>query len=245
MVALVYKRRALPIAWIVSKGKKGHFPQGLHIALIKEVQALIPDGARVVLLGDGEFDGTNLQAIVNGWAWEYVCRTARSITLYYEGEPFHFETLGDATKRGECIGIPSALFTQQRYGPVLAISWWKKDCKEPIYLISNMKSPEEACDFYGKRFRIETFFSDQKSRGFNLHKSHISNPERLRRLMIAACLAYYWIIYLGDMALQNGWNKILHRTNRCDLSLFQLGLRLLNYFLKEGLSIPVAFLPLC
>jgi len=63
--------------------------------------------------------------------------------------------------------------------------------------------------------------------------------------MIAACLAYYWIIYLGDMALQNGWNKILHRTNRCDLSLFQFGLRLLNYFFNEGLSIPVAFLPLC
>jgi hypothetical protein len=36
---------------------------------------------------------------------------------------------------------------------------------------------------------IETFFSDQKSRGFNLHKSHVSDPARLARLLIAACLA--------------------------------------------------------
>jgi hypothetical protein len=245
MVALIYKKRALPIAWIVNKGKKGHFPESLHIALINEVKALIPDGARVVLLGDGEFEGIDLQAIVNGWEWEYVCRTARSITLYFEGEPFRFGALAEATKCGECIGVPDVLFTHGKYGPVLAVSWWRKDCKEPICLISNMRSHEDACQFYEKRFRIETFFSDQKSRGFNLHRSHISNPGRLRRLMIAACLAYYWMVYLGDMALRNGMNKIVHRTDRCDLSLFQLGLRLLDYLLNEGLSIPVAFLPLC
>jgi len=48
---------------------------------------------------------------------------------------------------------------------------------------------------YQKRFRIETFFSDQKSRGFHIHKSHISDPRRLSRLLIAACVAYLWIVY--------------------------------------------------
>jgi hypothetical protein len=33
----------------------------------------------------------------------------------------------------------------------------------------------------------------------------------------------------------------MHRKSRCDLSLFQLGLRVLEHFLKEGLSIPVMF----
>jgi hypothetical protein len=42
----------------------------------EEIQALIPDRAGVVLLVDGGFDGIDLQAIVNGWKWEYVCRTA-------------------------------------------------------------------------------------------------------------------------------------------------------------------------
>ena len=59
------------------------------------------------------------------------------------------------------------------------------------------KSPKDAYDYHSERFRIETFFSDQKSRGFNIHKSHISDPVRLNRLMIAACLAYIWIIFLG------------------------------------------------
>jgi len=52
-----------------------------------------------------------------------------------------------------------------------------------------MEAAEEAWRYYQKRFRIETFFSDQQSRGFHIHKSHISDPQRLSRLLIAACLA--------------------------------------------------------
>lgn len=94
---------------------------------------------------------------------------------------------------------------------------------------------------YAKHCRIETFFSDQKSRGFHLHQSHLSDPTRLARLLIAACLAYIWIIYLGALCAQDGWRRLIHRGDRCDLSLFQLGLRLLEYLLNEDRAIPVAF----
>jgi hypothetical protein len=67
------------------------------------------------------------------------------------------------------------------------------------------------------------------------------NPERLAKLMIAARLAYLWIIHLGVLAKRDDWVKIIHRTDRCDLSLFQLGLDLLEHFLDEYLSIPMAF----
>ncbi len=89
--------------------------------------------------------------------------------------------------------------------------------------------------------RIETFFSDQKSRGFQLHKSHISDPMRLARLLIAACLAYVWMIYLGTQAHLHRLVPLLHRADRCDLSLFQLGLDLLHYYLEEDLEILVDF----
>src|SRR2546430_1784252 len=92
-----------------------------------------------------------------------------------------------------------------------------------------------------KAFPYRTFFSDQKSRGFHLHKSHISDKKRLSRLLIAACLAYIWIVYLGAMCMTEGGVEIIHRRHRCDLSLFQLGLRLLTNFLNEDLPIPVAF----
>jgi hypothetical protein len=145
------------------------------------------------------------------------------------------------TAPGEIFDAPGCKFTQKKYGPVLALCWWREDCKEPIYLVSNLDSPEEACRLYSKRFRIETLFSDAKSRGFNLHKSRITAPDRLSRLMIGACLAYYWIVYLGAVAVNGDWWQEIHRSNRCDLSFFQLGLRLLKHFLKNGFHIPYRF----
>ena len=91
------------------------------------------------------------------------------------------------------------------------------------YLVSNLSSAEEAIQYYKKRFRIETFFSDQKSRGFNIQKSHIEDPQRLSRLLIASCLAYIWIVYLGSLCKSDGWQDVIHRRNRCDLSLSEYG----------------------
>ena len=48
-------------------------------------------------------------------------------------------------------------------------------------MVSNLATAEEACRWYQKRFRIETCFADQKSRGFHMHQSHISDPQRLSR----------------------------------------------------------------
>ena len=239
MVSVIYKKRALPIAWIVIKGNKGHFPEESHVALIEQVHSLLPQGTKAIFLGDGEFDGTTLQATVDAYGWQYVCRTAKNVILCEEEQEFAFEEIGITP--GKQISLPNVTFTRQGYGPVHAIAWWRRGYKEPIYLVTNMELAEEACYWYAKRFRIETFFSDQKSRGFHLHKSHITNPERLSRLLIAACLAYIWIIYLGVLAIRDGWAKIIHRTDRCDLSLFQLGLRLLDHFLNEHKAIPVAF----
>ena len=55
----------------------------------------------------------------------------------------------------------------------------------------------------------------------------------------AACLAYIWIVYLGSLGEKDGWREIMHRRKRCDLSLFQLGLRVLEHFFNEELPIPV------
>ena len=65
MIHVLYKGRALPLAWRVRQGPKGHFPEELHIALVALMRACLPKGTQVVLLGDGEFDGTTLQETLN------------------------------------------------------------------------------------------------------------------------------------------------------------------------------------
>lgn len=242
MASVIYGKRALPIAWLVKRGKKGHFSAEDHLWLFEQVRALIPDEADVIFLGDGEFDSVALQRAIDSAGWNYVCRTACS-TLVTDGTtscrigalmPFSGERY---------LSMPGASVTQALYGPVHVVVWHERHYAEPIYLVTTLALAEEACHWYRHRFGIETFFSDQKSRGFHLHKSHLWDPERLSRLMLAAALAYLWMVYLGVTALHQGWYKQFHRSDRVDLSLFQLGLRLLEHMLNEAWDLLVAFIP--
>ena len=130
---------------------------------------------------------------IEGYGWKYVCRTAKDTIITQDNEMLTFEQLQVCP--GTRITLTDAYITQKQYGPVMAIAWWNEEYEEPIYLVSNLSIDEDPCDWYRMRFSIETLFSDQKSRGFHLHKSHLSDPERLAQLMIAACLAYIWIVY--------------------------------------------------
>lgn len=236
MVSLIYGQRAIPIAWLVIAGTKGHFPAETHVALLRDLQALVPETAEVVFLGDGEFDSPELQAAAEGAGWDYICRTAKNIQIRVKGKWLSLADL--KVKRGQREFRKGVLFTHAAYGPVMVVAWWDARYEEPIYLVSNLRCVQAACAWYRKRAHIETFFSDQKSRGFQLDKSHVSDPTRVMRLMLAACFAYLWIIYLGVVAHQDDWTPKIHRGHRCDLSLFQLGLRLLDHLLKNDFPLP-------
>ena len=239
VASVCYKGRALPIAWLVREGKKGHFPEAMHLELLGEVQAMIPPQAEVVFLGDGEFDGTELFEQIQSAGWHFVCRTAHNRILSEEGERFRFSDLDVGSE--PYVLLPGITYSAKDYGPLQAVLWHEAPYKDPVYLITNMDLAGEAIWYYRKRFRIETMFSDHKSRGFHLHKSHLSDPARLSRMMIAVSLAYIWMVSLGSRAIKTGTHREIHRSDRCDLSLFQLGFRMLEHILNEGFTIPVCF----
>ena len=142
MLSILYRGRALPLAWLVISAKKGHFSQEKHSKLLSAIQEFIPAGADVIFLGDGEFDGTELQTELTNFDWKYACRTS-SNTILHDGEEFSFQDL--LLQPGMCLSLPDVLFTRQQFGPVLAIAWWRVGYKEPIYLVTNFELTKEAC----------------------------------------------------------------------------------------------------
>ena len=168
MLCVVYQRRALPLAWLVVRGAKGHFPESTHCALLAQLQPHIPPEASVVFLGDGEFDGTRLQATIDDYGWHYACRTALTTLIWSGDASVHFGDLG--VQPDEVVMVEEVQVTQARYGPVLALAVWDAAYAEPIYLVSNLANAAAAIGWYRQRARIETFFSDQKSRGFHIHR---------------------------------------------------------------------------
>lgn len=126
MIHVVYKGRALPLAWLVRTGKKGHFPEALHIALVEQGQKLIPAGVSVVLLGDGECDGTDLQQTMAHAGWSSVCRTGCHMTASWQGETFRLDTWGWCIKPGMLVDFSEVRFTEEAYGPIMLICCWAK-----------------------------------------------------------------------------------------------------------------------
>lgn len=240
MVGVLYRKRALPIAWLVYKGKKGHASSDRHIQALTKVLPLVPEGSEVILLGDAEYDTTDMLIwLEKNTTWQYVLRTSPQIYVQANSQS---QPIRDyALEKGKLFFLQAVGFTQTATVTLNLVGWWASRYDEPIYLLTNLPNAYQACRYYRRRFQIETFFSDQKSRGFHIHKSHLADPARLSRLLIAACLAYLWMIYQGLQLIAENKTSLIDRTERVDKSLFRLGLDWIKYALKHCLDFQPMF----
>lgn len=58
--------------------------------------------------------------------------------------------------------------------------------------------PEEAVATYKDRWQIETLFRAMKSSGFNIEDTHMTEIDRIERLVAVVCVALVWAYLVGD-----------------------------------------------
>lgn len=59
-----------------------------------------------------------------------------------------------------------------------------------LFIASSGAPQTEAIDAYADRWQIETLFGALKSRGFNFEDTHLTDPQRLSKLMGLTALAF-------------------------------------------------------
>ncbi len=238
MIGVMYKSRALPLGWVVFKGKKGHSSQDTQLALFKTIKSLLPDNCQVVMLGDGEFDGSQVvEWLETETDWEYTFRTANDTLIWYQGEWVALKDL--PLKAGQDAFLTDVLFTKsEQVGPVNILVVWNQEKGCHWFFVTRFDSQAEAQKWYRKRFTIETLFSDVKGRGFHLDKTRLWKPERVSRLIFATAIAYTFSVFLGVESIVSRAFIQLVRTDAFYHSLFQLGLIYLDHLLNECLPIP-------
>lgn len=229
MFSVIYKGKAIPVVWDVYKRKKGHLPEKEHCALLKKLKELVPQDCRVIITGDGEFDGCDWQSDILKMKWDYVLRTGKGKQIT--------EACGDKFKAGSiCLNEEETLFlegigfTKKELNANLFI-WHGKGHKEPLILVTNLDFDAEIKRFYKKRFKIEPFFRDLKSQGFHINRSGLQHAKRLKRLLIAACIAYIFCIMGSSKSYKTKFYDKFARTDRELLSLFQLGRRFILFLI--------------
>jgi hypothetical protein len=241
MLSVLWKKKAIPIVWKTIQAPKGHFPESDHLLLLKLLEGILKPlpAVRCVMLGDGEYDGSQWIQQLQIMQFEYVLRTAKDTLLTNQNrETFQPKKLdvGDSS----CLYISDCQLSSQV--KTHFVLWHEKAFKDPICLLTNQEIGQMAIGYYRKRFKIETLFKDFKSEGFNLHKSKMTDPERLNRLIIVCALAYLWLIGMGvAIFTKKSWLKRVYKVQKDTLNLFTHGKRLYKYLIKNNLTIPDVF----
>ena len=120
-------------------------------------------------------------------------------------------------------------FTLEHRLPGLTVTMhWGEGEEQPLYLVSNLAAAEAPHQLYEMRAWIETLFGNHKSRGFQLQRTQMEIPSHIDRLVLVIAIVTCLVLGLGTHLCLNDLVHLVDRTDRRDLSLFQLGWRWLH-----------------
>lgn len=247
MLALAYRRRALPILWHVWRGK-GKSEAAQQIRFLTRLEELLvelfPQHNRPVIIADGEFHAVDLLKYLDGMGWGYRLRLPCSTLVHLsDGGVRPLSEL--APEQGKRRYLQNVYVTcEHAYGPVSIAIYWGEGEEAPWHIVTD---EEEACYLtlrtYSRRMWIEELFGDLEGGGFQLDKSRLYEPERLSRLLLAVCLAYLWLVVVGAYVVKRGWRKLVDRADRRDRSLVEIGRHWIRRRTTNGVPPRIAFTP--
>jgi len=242
MVALAYRKRAIPIAWTWVKQARGHSGASKQLALLAYVRRLLPLKAAVFLVGDCEFGAVEVLQQLDKWHWFYVLRQ-KSDTCVWINALNEWKPLGSfVEKAGNSMWLEAGYLTIKEIYPTNTLVHWKTGEDQPWCLATNLPDIHMALSFYVRRAWIEEMFGDLKRHGFDLESTMLRHFLRLSRLTLAVALLYIWLISVGVQTIHAGLRHLVDRKDRRDLSIFQIGLRFLERRFINGLSLSI---PVC
>lgn len=242
MVSVAFRRRAIPIAWTWVRHSRGHSTGYKPKALLATVRRLMPADTPVLVVGDSEFGSVEVLRQLDAWKWHYVLRQSGYHLVKLEGQGWrHFDRVVWYPGASQWLG-PGLLTVKHAY-PVNLLAHWQEGEDKPWLLATNLPTKAAALRAYRRRMWIEEMYGDFKGNGFDLERSHLRHFERLSRLTLAVVLLYVWLVATGARAIKNGQRHLVDRKDRRDLSIFQIGLRLVKRRLKNGLPISINWCP--
>ncbi len=228
MVSLAYRHRAIPIAWTWVKQVRGHSSGRHQLALLKYVKELLPKKPIVFLVGDSEFGSILVQRELAQWHWFYVLRQKARTCVWNSGQA-DWQKLGRFVQQaGQSVWLPNTYLTKKEIYHVSVLIHWATGEKEPWCLATNLLDCTSTLRYYKRRMWIEEMFGDMKGHGFDLESTMLRHFSRLSRLTLAVAFLYVWLLSNGGKFIRMGLRHLVDRKDRRDLSLFQIGLRLIE-----------------
>ena len=241
IVAIAFRRRALPLVWTWIRHKKGHSSGRKQKALLNYVYQLIPRGTEVVLTGDSEF--TPLQGLLDHWGWYYALRQKGSHKIRRSPAEDWQRVDELVIKSGQRVWLEAVQLTQVYQHESNFLALWQSGHAEPWLLATNLPSARVTIRHYKRRMWIEEMFGDFKGNGFDLEKSRLGDFLSLSRLTFVVAILYLALISLGVSTIKHGRRHLVDRRERRDLSIFRIGYDILEHYIINERRFSIRFCP--
>jgi hypothetical protein len=229
-VSLSHCYRALALAWEVVTDT-GNVELEVCKTMLEHVAKLLKRMRRVTFLAARGLGSREWARLCRTLDWDYIIRIANNTIITFPGGVQRaVDQLG--VKKGERRYLPNVQITLEAdWTCNLAITWTRATASCPAelcVLMTNLRPSGTVLRQYIKRMHIEESFRDDKSGGFDLEVSHLTDPKRLDTLLLALSVAVLWVYELGEQVLRDERRCEVDPAYKRQLSVFQLGWRFLR-----------------
>jgi hypothetical protein len=224
MLSVAYQGISIPLFW-ASLDREGASAPDDRIPLLKRVLEKFGLDKIEALVADREFVGKKWFQYLVESKIPFVIRIKDRFLAdgIREGYPVPIRELCKQ------LGRKRKLVNHQvvLWGYELFISIrWGKNAREPMVVVSNFKFGDPL-GLYKRRWGIETLFGCLKTRGFRMEDTHMTDGDRIEKLVFILAIAFCWAYRLGE--LQEQLSPIAVKTHgRKEKSVFRAGMDLIR-----------------
>lgn len=240
MVGIVHEGMAFPIAWRVLSSEGSSDADAQSEVLERFLEVVEPDSVKVIT-ADREFISVPWMKRLEdlGIPFAIRIRSDRRIGEDPDGPSLparmYARTVGVGNERAlegtrYLSGTEEEDFVSVR---VVIRRIGDEDAEDPFLILATRGiDPEKATALYERRWEIETMFAALKSRGFNLEETHLTEPDKIGRLIGLLSLAFAWARLVGEARAERQGPPSTKSHGRKERSLFRYGLDRLENILS-------------
>jgi hypothetical protein len=221
VLGIVHQGVAFPVYWMFLD-KKGNSNTAERIAIMEKFIATFGVSSIAWLLADREFVGKKWFKFLRQQKIPFRIRIKQNFQVAGKKGQIPVMAIFQHLTIGETLVLPRKrlILGQQLYLIGLRLE------DEYLLLVTDQK-PHTALADYAKRWNIETLFGILKSRGFRFEETHLTDGERINKLLALLTLATIWAFKVGQWLHQQEPLKI-KKHGRLAKSIFRYGLDFLR-----------------
>lgn len=226
VLGIVYRGVAIPIFWKLLN-KRGNSNTEERIEIIENYIRTLGKASIQYLCGDREFVGEQWLKYLHDEKIDFRIRIKENTKVpNAHGQMRNAWRLFSFVKTNEAIVFDK---TRLIWGIPLYFSGLRMKTGEYLIIVS-LRYSQHPLDDYKNRWEIETLFACFKSRGFNLEDTHITEPDRINKLIAVLAITLCWCHLVGEWIAARSPIKI-KKHGRLAKSIFRLGLDFLQNLL--------------